>query len=96
MLIDILFIADWKKHGEHRQLLTDRNTNSKNKGRIDYDYQVGQKVLVRNDGILRKAESRYLREPWTITSVHTNGTIRNLCGNKSERMNIGIVKPFEE
>ncbi len=80
MLFDILFIADWKKVGEHRQLLADCNTARGNEGRIDYDYQVGQKVLVRNDGILRKAESRYLREPWLIMSVHMNGTIRVQCG----------------
>ncbi len=46
MLFDIPFIADWKKIGEHRQLLTDRNTARENQGRINYDYQVGQKVLV--------------------------------------------------
>jgi hypothetical protein len=63
---------------------------------IDYDYQVGLKVLVRNNGILRKAESRYLKEPWTITSVDTNGTIRVQCRNKSERMNILRIKLFEE
>jgi hypothetical protein len=40
LLVDILFIADWKKIGEDRQLLTNRNTNCENKGRIDYDYQV--------------------------------------------------------
>jgi hypothetical protein len=96
MLFNIPFIADWKKIGEHRQLLTDCNTARKNEGRIDYDYQVGQKVLVRNDGILRKAESRYLREPWLIKSVHMNGTIRVQCGNKSEWMNIRRVKPFDD
>jgi hypothetical protein len=94
MLFDIWFIADWKKTGEHRQLLTDRNTNSENECRIDYDFQVGQKVLILNDGILRKAQSRYLRDPWIITSVHTNGTIRVQCRNKSERMNIRRVKPI--
>jgi hypothetical protein len=96
MLFDIPFIADWKKIGEHRQLLTDRNTARENEGRIDYDYQVGQKVFVRNDGILRKTESRYQKEPWLITSIHTNGTIRVQCGNKSEKMNIWRVKPFED
>ncbi len=96
MLFNIPFIADWKKIGEHRQWLTDFNTAHENKGRIDYDYVVGQKVLVRNDGILRKAESRYLRDPWTITSVHTNGTIMVQCGNKCERTNIQRVKQFEE
>ncbi len=91
-----LHIADWKKIREHRQLLTDCNTARKNEGQINYDYQVGQKVLIRNDGILRKAESRYLREPWLITSVHTNGTIRAQSGNKSERMNIRRVKLFDD
>ncbi len=43
MLFDIPFIADWKTIGEHRQRLTDRNTDRKNEGRIDYDYKVGQK-----------------------------------------------------
>ena len=82
MLFDILFIADWKKIGEHRQLLTDRNTSRENEGRIDNDYKVGQKVLIRKEGILRKTESRHLKDPWAISSVHTNGTIRVQCGNK--------------
>jgi len=81
MLFDIPFIADWKKFEEHRKLLTDRNTARENEGWIDYNYQVGQKVLVRNDGILRKAESKYQREPWLITSIYTNGTIRVQCRN---------------
>ncbi len=52
MLFDIPFIADWQKIGEHRQQLTDLNNASENKGRIDYDYKVGQKVLVRKEGIV--------------------------------------------
>jgi hypothetical protein len=96
MLFDILFIADWKKIGEHRQKLTDLNTARENEGRIDYDYKVGQKILVRNEGVLRKAESRWQEDPWTITTVHTNGTITIQHRNKEERSNIRRVKPFEE
>jgi hypothetical protein len=59
MLFDILFIADWQKIGEHRQQLTDLNNARENKGRIDYDYKVGQKVLLRKEGILCNAESRW-------------------------------------
>ena len=55
MLFDVPFIADWKIIEEHRQRLTDRNTDHENKGRIDYDYKVGQKILVRNKGLLCKA-----------------------------------------
>jgi hypothetical protein len=43
MLFDIPFIADCKKIGKHRQMLTDLNTARENEGRIDYDYKVGQK-----------------------------------------------------
>jgi hypothetical protein len=96
MLFDIQFIADWQKVGEHRQQLTDLNNAHENKGRIDYDYIVGQKVLLRKEGILHNAESRWHKKPWLITSVHTNGTITVQRGNIIDRMNIWRVKPLEE
>ncbi len=96
MLFDIPFIADWQKIGEHRQQLTDLNNAPENKGRIDYDYKVGQKVLVRKEGILGKSESIWHTKPWLIMSVHTNGTITVQRRNKLERMNIRRVKPFVE
>ncbi len=70
--------------------------SEKNAIRIDYDYKVGDKVLVINEGILRKAESAYGKEPWTITTVHTNGTIRIQRGTKMERLNIRRVEPFTD
>ncbi len=63
---------------------------------LDYDYKVGQKILVRNEGILRKAQSMWQNDPWTITTVHTNGTITVQRGKKVERLNIRRVKPFVE
>ncbi len=96
MLFDIPFIADWQKIEQHRQQLTDLNNAHDNKGRIDYDYKVGQKVLLRKEGILRKSEPIWHRKPWLITSVHTNGTITVQRGNKQEWMNIQQVKQFVE
>jgi hypothetical protein len=81
MLFDIPFIADWKKIGEHRQELTDCNTAHENKGRVDYDYKVGHKIFVQNKGILCKAQSIWQKDPWTITTIHTNGTIMIQGGN---------------
>jgi hypothetical protein len=75
MLFDIPFIADWQKIGEYRQRLTDLSNAHKNEGRIDFDYKVGQKVLLQKEGILRNAESKWHKKPWLITTVHTNGTI---------------------
>jgi hypothetical protein len=96
MLFDIPFIANWQKIGEHRQRLSDLNNACENKGRIDYDYKVGQKVLVRKEGILRKSESIWHSKPWLITSVYTNGTITGQRRNKLEWMNIRRVKLFVE
>ncbi len=84
MLFDIPFVADWQKIGEQRQSLINRGNQHKNAKQIDYDYKVGNKVLVINEDILRKAESTYSKEPWTITTVHTNGTIRTQSGTKTE------------
>jgi hypothetical protein len=96
MLFDIPFVADWCKIGERRQSLTDRGNQRKNAKRIDYDYKVRDKILVINEGILCNAESAYGKEPWTITIVHTNGTIRIQRGTKTEQLSILRVEPFTD
>jgi hypothetical protein len=96
MLFDIPFIADWQNISEHMQPLTDLNNAHENEDRIDYDYKVGQNVLLRKVGTFRNAESRWHKKPWLITSVHTNGRIMVQHGNKIDGMNIRRVKPFEE
>jgi hypothetical protein len=96
MLFDIPFVADWRKIGERRQSLTDHGNQHEKAKRIDYDYKVGDKVLVINEGILGKAESAYGKEPWTITSVHTNRTIRIQFRTKMEWLSIQRVEPFTD
>ena len=75
---------------------TDLNNKRENKKCVDFDYKVGDKILIVKDGILRKAESPKQKEPWTITITHTNGTIRVTRGKKSERLNLWKVEPFFE
>jgi hypothetical protein len=57
MLFDIPYIADRKQIGDYRQHQTDRSNKRENNKRVDYDYKVGDKILICKDGILRKAES---------------------------------------
>jgi hypothetical protein len=78
--------------GNDNQILNAR----KNEGRIDYDDKVGQKLLLRKEGILRNARSRWHGLPWLNTSVDTNGTITVQRGYKIDQMNIRRVKPFEK
>ena len=94
MLFNIPFIADWSKIGEFRRAQSKRNTDRENAQRSDFDYALGGLVLVRKDGILRKAETKWTG-PYIITAVHTNGTIRIQRGALSERQNIRRVKPFQ-
>jgi hypothetical protein len=75
-MFDVPFRADWSKIGDYRQCQTDLNTERENPSHRDWDYKVGDEVVLRKDGILCKSESRYESDPWTITSVHTNG-LRN-------------------
>jgi hypothetical protein len=82
MLFDIPFIADWNKIGDYRQRQTDLNMAHKNSKQVDYDYKVGDKVELTEEGIPCKAESPYNKKPWTIKTVHTNGTIRIQCGTQ--------------
>jgi hypothetical protein len=85
MLFNIPFVANWYKIGEHRQSLTDRNNVHENKWHINFDYKIGDQVLIAKDGILRKFESKFGKEPWTIMMAHTNGTIRVQSGTKLEQ-----------
>jgi hypothetical protein len=97
MLFNILFIADWNKIEDYRQHQTDLNIAYKNSTWADYDIKVGDKVLLTQEGILRKAESPYSEKPCTITTAHTiNGTIRIQCRIKSELLNIWRVTPFTD
>ncbi len=57
MLFDIPFIADWKQIGDYRQHQTDRSNKCENDKRVEYDYKVGDKILIQKEGIHRKAES---------------------------------------
>ncbi len=54
MLFDIPFIADPKQIGEYRLHQTDHSNKRENNSRVDYDYKVSDKILIRKDGILRK------------------------------------------
>ena len=71
MLFDIPYIADWNAIGQRRQKIAVQTNERENARRLDYDYVVGQKVMLANDGkMLRKAEDRYLG-PFTVTQIST-------------------------
>ena len=56
MLVDVLFKAYWKQIRDYRQSQTDHSNQHENKKPIDYNYKVGDNILIQKDSILRKAE----------------------------------------
>jgi hypothetical protein len=56
MPFNIPFLADWKHIGDYRQSQTDYSNKSENSKRVDFDYKVGDEVLIKKDGVLCKAE----------------------------------------
>ena len=93
MLFDIPYVADWNVIGKRRQEQLESTNRRENKSRLPYDYAIGHKILVKKDGILRKAEDKY-EGPYTITHVYYNVTVRIQRGSISERLNIRRLTPY--
>ena len=77
MLLNIPIIADLQLLQQKHQFLIDKNLMHANHKCISHDYQPGNEVLVltHNPATLDERADG----PYTIVSVHTNGTISIRC-----------------
>ena len=75
-----------------KQALVDKANLRENQKRVDYDYQIDNKVYIIKDGIYRKLDAPKMG-PFRITDVYTNGTVRIQRGNVNERINIRRLEP---
>ena len=94
-LYEIPHLADWTNIGNRRQNLVDCDCAKGNLRRVDFDYFQGQKVLLKKDGILRKAETKN-EGLYVIIQVHTNYIVRIQRGSVSERLNIRRLSPYSK
>lgn len=95
MIFNLQTLVDWKALSIRKQKLVDAANLRENQNRIDFDYQIGQKVYVINNDIKRKLESPK-KGPYLITNIYTNGTVRIQRGNVNERINIRRLEPHFE
>jgi hypothetical protein len=71
-----------------------RNKRRENASRINHDYKVGYKVLLKKPfKHLRKLEAPRTG-PHTVTAIYTNGTLRIQKGNVNDRVNIRRLFPY--
>ena len=74
-------------------MLLDQNIVRENRNWIDFDYTLGQQVLLIKDGILHKAESKH-EGPYVIMQVYCNDTVMIRFGNISEQIIIRRLMPY--
>ena len=95
MLFDIPYVADWNEIGRRRQEQVESTNKRENKSRLPHDNAIGHNILIKKDGILRKAELKY-EGPYTVTQVYCNGTVRIQRGSVNERISIRRLTPYIE
>ena len=95
MILPVAITANWGRIKERRQEEINRNNARENRGRVPHEYHVGDKVLLKKEGILRKLASP--RDgPHTVTRVYNNGTVQLQHGAINERINIRRIIPYLE
>ena len=94
MVLNVTHLANWYDITKRKQEVINQNNKRENSKRIDYDFSVGEKVLIERHGA-RKIERPY-DGPYKIVRIHTNGTITIERGAITERINIRRVHPYHE
>ena len=68
MMFNLTSLVNWKELSIKKQRDIDKSNLRENRRRIDYDYEVGQKIYIKNDGINRKLDCPK-QGPFEITEV---------------------------
>ncbi len=74
-LHNVQFIADWTYIKQRKQTQIRKNNQRENAKRINYTYQVGEKVMVKQDPNRKHGTQQYVG-PYTVSTVYDNGTVR--------------------
>ena len=95
MLFDIDFTADWHKIYDRKQQIINKNNLRENKNRIDFDYQIGDKVTKKNDYLkINKKADLANKGPYRVVEVFNNGTVTIRRNNVEEIINIRRIDPY--
>ena len=92
MIFNINHTANWDYIRARKQKLIDKNNERENAKRIDYEYQKGDKILLRT-GTENKYEQPY-SGPHPILRINNNGTVRIQKGAVTETVNIRRITPY--
>ena len=85
-------VANWEHMRLHKQNRIDYDDNLENKSRIAHDYEIGDRVFILKNMLLKKNDPD--REgPHTIVDVHANGTVDTRRGAIVHPVNVRRLVP---
>ena len=87
--------ANWQIIKDRKQRLINRGNERENKNRKDHTYQVGDKVLLKNEWKTKFNQDAY-KGPYMITAVRNNGTVRARKGRVTDTYNLRNIIPYKE
>ena len=93
IILPIKHRVDWELIRQQKQTQINRDNARENKYRLDYDYKVGDKVMV-TDHTAYKYETIY-KSHFMITQCFSNGTVNLQYGPTKNRHNIRRIKPYK-
>ena len=95
-ILNIAHEANWKLIKDRKQELINRNNAKENASRKPHTYNVGDKVLIKNDWSAKYRKVAFLG-PYPITNVNNNGTVRVALNNRvMDVYDIRYVRSFRE
>ena len=94
-MLNMEFHADWATIRKRKQERIDKNNVRENAKRIPHNYQVGDKIIVKNDPSWKFGTNAY-SGPYDVTKVNDNGTLRYQRGNIIDTINIRNVSPYHD
>ena len=78
---------------ERKQKSIKRNNEKENRTRLVHKYKTGDLVLIKNEQSTKYGNTVY-SGPYTVTSVHDNGTLHVRKGIVTDVINIRNVHPY--
>ena len=93
--LNIQFQADWAAIKANKERLIRKNNLKENKSRKEYQYSVGDSMLIKNDWSAKYAKDPY-KGPFTITAVNDNGAVCYRDGAITDAINIRNITPYKE
>ena len=92
-ILNITHEANWKLIRKRKQKLIKRNNDKENRTRLVHKYKIDDLVLIKNEQSTKYGNTAY-SGPYTVTSVHDNGTLHVRKGIVNDVINIRNVHPY--